>query len=422
MSRKRADDGSAGGEQNDEREGKRRAFESTRRSYLRYGSAVVAGGLLAGCTGGNGSNDSDSTSEESMTADSTGSTEATEATETTSETTEASSGGPYSVSMEPVGTVEFESVPETWFPYTADYADMGVALGEADGLSAIGIKARFGAHLYGEIPGVSVDKSQLTQLWQDGTGKEVFYELDADVHVIDPNFMRNRLQWSQDDIDEVRENIAPFFGNTIFSHAYAWHDYAYYSLYEAFEKVAQLFQKEARYEAFKAHHDEILADVQGQLPDEKPSVAILYPAGVPPEAFYPYRIGGGTQSKQWEDLQVTDALAQNDITDAQAGGGTIDYETLLDIDPDALAIRLQGEITEEYFEENIVSHLRDHPVASELQAVQNDRVIYGGLTYQGPIIHLFQLEQAAQGLYPDTFGDEQLFDRQRISDIVAGDV
>lgn len=60
--------------------------------------------------------------------------------------------------MELVGTLEFESVPETWFPYTADYADMGVALGHGDGLAAIGVKARFGSHLYEELPDVSVDK------------------------------------------------------------------------------------------------------------------------------------------------------------------------------------------------------------------------------------------------------------------------
>jgi iron complex transport system substrate-binding protein len=50
-------------------------------------------------------------------------------------------------------------------------------------------------------------------------------------------------------------------------------------------------------------------------------------------------------------------------------------------------------------------------------------VFYSGLTYQGPILHLFQLERAAHGIYPETFGaDEELFDRQRVADIVTGDV
>ena len=389
-------------------------YESpTRRDYMKYGSAVISGGLLAGCAG---------QSESGTTSEPTQSDEGTDSSETTeSESDHTTSDGSYSVTMEPVGTVEFESVPEKWFPYTADYADMGVALGEGDGLSAVGVEARFGTHLYEELPGVSVDKSNLTELWNDGTSKEVFYELDADVHVIDPNFMVNRLQWSQDDVDEIRENVGPFFGNTVFSRSYDWHDYTDYTLYGAFEKLAQLFQKEERYEAFKQYHDDLLSDVQSRLPSDTPDIALLYPAEVPPESFYPYRLGEGTQAKHWRDLQVGDALAKNDITDAQAGGGTIDYEALLDIDPGALVVRLQGEISPEYFEENIVSHLRNHNVASELTAVKNDRVIYGGLTYQGPIIHLFQLERAAQGLYPDEFGGEQLFDRQRVADIVNGD-
>jgi iron complex transport system substrate-binding protein len=109
------------------------------------------------------------------------------------------------------------------------------------------------------------------------------------------------------------------------------------------------------------------------------------------------------------------------VTDAQVGGETIDYEVLLEIDPEVIAIRLSGEITGGWVDENVTTHMREHPIASELTAVKNDRVIYGGMTYQGPIIHLFQLEGAAQGLYPDEFGGEQLFDRDRVADIVNGE-
>jgi iron complex transport system substrate-binding protein len=383
-----------------------RTGRATRREYVKYGSALVGGGLLAGCVGAGGSGRSSTAAGAETAADTAGGP------------TEDSS---YSVTMEPVGTVEFDRVPETWFAYTGDYADMGVALGRADGLRAIGVRPRFGTHLYDELPGVSVDKGELTQLWQDGTGKEVFYELDADVHVIDPNFMVNRLGWSPGDVAEITENVAPFFGNTIFTRVYGWHDYRYYSMYEAFEKLAGVFQERERYEAFERYHDEVIADVHARLPDETPDVAVLYPAGVPPESFYPYLVGSGTQSKHWNDLKVGDALARHGVTDAQAGGGTIDYETLLEIDPDALAIRLQGEVTPEYFEDEIVSHLRNHEVASELRAVRNDRVVYGGLTFQGPIIHLFQLERAARGLYPEAFGDDPLFDRRRVAEIVRGD-
>jgi hypothetical protein len=80
---------------------------------------------------------------------------------------------------------------------------------------------------------------------------------------------------------------------------------------------------------------------------------------------------------------------------------------------------------------------RSDPVASEITAVQTGRMYPQGARYQGPILHLFQLEMTAKQLYPDIFGewppyekgpypeipaDEQLFDRQRVADIVAGDV
>ena len=383
--------------------------ELSRRTLLGAGAAAGIS-LAAGCTGGDG------------TATENASTESETATETATETavqTDTADPG-YSVSMAPVGTVEFDEVPETWVPFTGDYADMGVALGQADGLAAIGLRSRYGTHYYEELPGVSVDTSELTELYQEGTDPELFYEIDADVHVVDPNFMINRLGWDQNDVDEVTENGAPFFGNTGFSQVYDWHDYRYYSMYEALERLAELFQQRDRYEAFTAYHDEVLADVSSRLPAEGPEVAVLFPADVPPNAFYPYLVGEGTSSKQWRDLGVNDALAQNGVADAQVSGSTIDYETLLEIDPDAIAVRLGGNITDQYFDDNIRSHMEDHDVASQLTAVQNDRVIYGGMTYQGPIVHLFQLEAAAQGLYPDEFGGEQLFDRQRVADIVTG--
>ncbi|MEY7849972.1 ABC transporter substrate-binding protein [Natrarchaeobius sp. A-rgal3] len=369
---------------------------------MKYGGTIVGTGLLAGCVGideGETGTDDDDSPTESETTDETG----------------------YSVSMEPVGTLEFDEPPETWLAYTGDYADMGVALGQADGLSAIGVRERFGTHHYEELPGVSVSSADLTELWNEGTGKEVFYELDVDLHVVDPNFMEHRLGWSEDDVGEIADNVAPFFGNTGFTRVYDWHDYRYYSMYEAFEKLANVFRERERYEAFSAYHDEILAEVEGRLPSSSPELAVLYPDGIPPEGFYPYLIGEGTQSKHWRDLNVDDALAAAGIKDTQTDGGTIDYETLLEIDPDAIAIRIQGEITEEYFEREIRSHLRDHAVAGDLRAVRNDRVFYGGLTYQGPIIHLFQLERAARGLYPEEFGGERLFDRERVADIVTGD-
>jgi iron complex transport system substrate-binding protein len=369
---------------------------TTRRDVVKYGGALLAGSALAGCTG---------------------------APESQSDTTTAATTASptHSVTMEPVGTVEFDTVPETWVPFTGDYADMGVALGQADGMEGIGLKGRYAAHLYEELPGVSVDEADLAQLWQDRTGKEIFLELDADVHVIDPNFMINRLQWTEGDVVEIRETVAPFVGNTSFTRAYEWHDYRYYSMYEALEKLATLFDERERYEAFRDYHDAVLAAVEDRLPDRTPEVAVLVPADTPPESFWPYRIGQGTQSKHWNDLGVADAFDDTEVADAQAGGGRIDYERLLSIDPDVIAIRRSGETTQGWVDENVTAHMEDHPVAGDLRAVQDDRVVYGGRTYQGPIIHLFQLETVAQGLYPDAFGGEELFDRDRVAEIVRGE-
>lgn len=376
----------------------------TRRTVLGTAAAAASAGLLAGCiTKGDDADEDEPGGNESGTDD-------------------PNDDGSYSVTMEPVGTVEFDSVPETWFPYTGDYADMGVALGQADGLAAIGIRGRYGSHYYDEIPGLSVDESELTQLWQGSTDREVFYKLDADVHLIDPNFMINRIGWNQDKIDEIESDVAPFVGNTIFSGGYSWHDYTLYSLYEAFEKVAEVFQERERYGAFASLHDDVLADVQSRVPDETPDVAVLLPAEVPPESFYPYVIGDGTQSKQWNDLGVGRALAESDVADFHETRGTIDYETLLDVDPDVIAIRLNDDIRSQGFEGEIVDHMKDHSVAKELTAVQTDRVIRGGMSYQGPIINLFQTEQAAQAIFPDEFGGEELFDRDAVGDIVAGEL
>jgi iron complex transport system substrate-binding protein len=51
---------------------------------------------------------------------------------------------------------------------------------------------------------------------------------------------------------------------------------------------------------------------------------------------------------------------------------------------------------------------------------------------QGPVINLFNTEQLAKALSPETFGDptgmdpvpdgERLFDRQRVADVVTGDL
>jgi len=340
--------------------------------------------------------------------------------------------GSYSVSMAPMGEVAFDSVPEKWIAYDGAYADMAVALGQADGITGIGYAARYYTYVYDELDGVSVDRSVLTEneLLGDTISKEPFYELDNDVHLMDPKMLINWFGWKQADVDEIRENVAPFFGNLIFRREDKWHDYRYYSLYEAFEKVAKVFQQEERYTAFKEYHDEFLAEVQSQLPsaDDRPNVLLVYAAEDEPDKFSPYRLNDqGTSKKQWHDLGVSDALSGTGIEGlSTTDRGRIDYEAMLEVDPDVIMVRGQERKTADEFQNTVLAYMQDHEVASELTAVQNGRVYRGGFLHQGPIQNLFLTERAAQQLFPDTFGavtsDEQLFDRQRVSDIVTGDV
>jgi iron complex transport system substrate-binding protein len=383
----------------------------TRREYVKYGGAVVGGTLLAGCAG---QSDSGSTPTE------------TGGDETTATDTETSEETSYSVTMAPMGTVEFDTIPEKWAPYSGDYADMAVALGQADGITGIGGADRYYTYVYDELPDVSVDRETIESNPEVRT-KEQFYELDSDVQLYDPQML---FDWDQSDVEEIANNVAPFVGNLIFRREDEWHDYRYYTLYEAFEKVAQVFQQEERYRAFERLHDGFIADIQAQMPpaSERPNVLLTFEGTNEPETFSPYRLNDrGTSKKQWRDLGVSDALAGTGVEGlSTTDRGELDYENLLEVDPDVLLVRGHERKSAAEFRDTVLAYMQDHPVGSELRAVQNGRVYRGGYLYQGPIHNLFLTERAAKQLYPDEFGevtsDEQLFDRQRVADIVNGDI
>ncbi|MGZ0745677.1 ABC transporter substrate-binding protein [Haloparvum sp. AD34] len=380
----------------------------SRRQALTLGAGTLA--ALAGCTG----------------SDDSGSTETAAETETaTEETATEEEMESYTVSMAPVGDVEFDSVPETWLSYFPGYADMGVALGHGEGLEAVGNVPRYHTDAYDELEGVSVNKDDLTQLIGDGgIDKELYYELGVDVHLTDPKWLTNNSFFGlgEDDVEEIESNVSPFIGNTIFRRTDTWHDYRYYSLYGAFEKVAEIFQEQERYEALKSFHDDYVAEVQSQLPsaDQRPNALLTFGAGDQPDEFAPYRLTDkGTNKKQWHDLGISDALAGTGIEGlSTTERGYIDFETMLEVDPDVILMRGQETKTREEFQDTVVSYMKDHNVASDLTAVKNDRVFRGGPIYQGPIQHLFNLERAAKQLFPDTFEGE-LFDRDRVAEIVV---
>jgi iron complex transport system substrate-binding protein len=390
----------------------------TRRETLKYGGAVLGGGLLAGCQ--------DSAGDDG------------EATDTPTETPGAptSTGTPadesYSVTMAPMGSVEFDAVPEVWLPYGGDYADMGVALGQADGMAGIGQAGEYYTDVYEELPGVSVGRERIAanDLVEAGMSKELFYEIDADVHVIDTEMLHHWFDWSDADVAEIRDGVGPFLGNMIFRRSDDWHDYRFYTLYQAFEKLAALFQERARFRAFKELHDEFIASVQSRMPpaEDRPDVLLTFEGTNEPETFSPYRLTDkGTSKKQWRDLGVGDALAGTGIENLSTENrGELDYENLLTVDPDVLLIRGHEEKSATEFRETVLASMREHPVGSELRAVQNGRVYRGGYLRQGPIHNLFLTERAAQQIYPEEFGevteDVTLFDRGRVAEIITGNL
>ncbi|WP_246998854.1 ABC transporter substrate-binding protein [Halosolutus gelatinilyticus] len=390
----------------------RNEIDARTRREIVAGGAAVGGALVAGCVSG---------------------TEQAGESDRDESNTDAGDES-YTVSMEPMGEVTFESVPERWMAYFSTYGDMGIALGQLDGLEALIFAENWPDQFYETVPGLGVDLGDVDQLMGDsGIDKETFYELDCDVHLFDRNFIaRLDDSWDDDDFDEIDSAVGPIFGNLIRRRGEEWHDYTYYSLYEAFEKIADVFQERARYGAIKAIHDEFVGTIETGLPpeNERPEIGLFsinsdFDGG----SFYAYPIVGGNEHKHLRDLGIRDAFDQHiDGTHTEW-----DYEQLLEVDPDVLVFSFGfSHATAAEFDDRMAA-LRDHPVGSKLAAVRNDRLYRGGTAYQGPIINLIQTEIAAKQFYPDVFGewngvealaedDEQLFDHRRIGEIVGGSI
>jgi iron complex transport system substrate-binding protein len=267
---------------------------------------------------------------------------------------------------------------------------------------------------------------------ESGIDKEVFYEMDADVHLLDPNFIGLLDDdWEQEDFAEIATNVGPIVGNSIRRRNEDWHGYRYYSLYDAFEKIAQVFQQREQYEALRAVHDDLLSAIQSELParENRPTVGLLsINSNFEDGAFYAYPVHGGNGHKQYRDLRMRGAF--DDVI--QGGYAEWDYEQILEVDPDTLLFQYGfSHVSTEEFERRMDA-MREDPVGRQLSAVQNDRLYRGGTSYQGPLINLFQTEAAAKQFYPETFGawdgldtlsdeDDRLFDYQRVADIIDGD-
>ena len=383
-----------------------RGRSPTRRQYLTCGGALLTGMTLAGC---------------SSRDDPGGSTPAsTDAPESDAGTDRE---GAYEACLNPTGCVSFETEPETWISYQYGYGDIGIALGKGDGYLATNRPENYPDYFYDELPGLAFDAGSLVDI--NGGDIELFYDLDPDLLLMDPYNAAGRFRWTVDDVEKLEENVAPFFGHFNRRYGYRFHDevdYERLTLLDTFEAVATLFDERDRYDAIAGMHEELEATVTDRLQpaEERPEIALMG-GGSDPEAgefALLSALGDGYETRQYRTLGVEDAISETDASPWY----TTDYEGLLELDPDAIVVHWTIQLSEAEFDARFRDPLGDHPVGSELTAVDAGRIYRGGTAEQGPIINLFQTELAARQLYPDRFdGDENLFERERLGDAVQGD-
>ena len=390
----------------------------TRRECMKYGGAVVGGGLFAGCTG-----QSDSGSSDAKTPTETGS----------------DGDGSYEVCLPEPGCVEFDAPPSSFMTYRAAGTDMVMALGQADGFRSVWQKDQFPWEMYDEFPGVStpnVDSIESVSYNEDySVDKEWFYELDCDLHVIGPQYLTG---WalSAEDIEELQTNVAPFFFQYGRGPEFANEKgFEFLGLYPIFEQVAKVLQAHDRYEQFEQLNDEFVENIRSQLPKKKnkPSVGVI---SIGDEAtMNAYKADNpGWGKRQYRTLQIKNAFTDQ-IPENKRFIET-DFETLVEADPDII-FELSGfwnADSQEEFEETVVKQLQNDPVASKVTAVQDGRVHVSGNNSQGPLLSMLQTEVLAKQMHPEVFGgprsvydigtvpDEPLFDRQRVADIINGDI
>ena len=419
----------------------------TRRAWFAGGTALLSGGLLAGCLGGEDGTETPAESTPTRTDTEVDPTATATPTETVASTddapaeaqdTDEATGG-YSVTMAPTGEVTFEETPADIFTIMNPYAEMALALGRGKDVNAV-YAVEYTNSLMDAITapldGVAVDWSDCFDSWNPS--KEKLYDLDSDVHLADPAHVVTMGKWERQDVEEISERVAPWFGNK-FSAAHgqppeAYADsYDYYTLWETFGHVAAVLREEERYEILRREHETLVSTIRdGRPPEsERPTVTMVLPS-TSDDTMWVYEVNGpGYHAAHSRPLGAVDAFADDD----SVGSGTqIDYEELLDADPDVLVIL--GGIVDAHDMPAIRETLAEDPVAGAVSAVRNDRIYAQGGRHQGPLLNLFQLEMGAKQLYPEQFGawpryesgpypalsaDEQLFDHQRVAETITGD-
>ena len=397
-----------------------------RRQLLASGASLIAAGF-AGCAGSS-TDGTDSTDQSPGTE-----TDSNIASETANSGTTASDPTSYTVRMEPNDPYTFEEVPETYGVGTSPFIDMGMALGihptATTGLERAPLK-------FYDLLDLGFDESQIVKIASDaesGYDKENFYAADADVWLISRNNISRYVNWDASDFVDVESQTGPFLGTTLrfAPQSAVQNEPNPYTMYEAFEKVADIFQRQQRFQAWQSLHNDLMSTIEDALPpeDERPTVAAIW-RGVSPDSgrfrIAPlHRLGNNTKSYY--------RLGMQDAFKGQYPDGPVGYEELTRADPDYIgAVGALTSATHEEFVNTVIDPFENNENGQRLRAVQNGNVIRSGGQYMGPIVDMFSTEAVAKQVYPDEFGEwpgavsdipesEQLFDRQRLIDIVNGD-
>jgi iron complex transport system substrate-binding protein len=348
---------------------------------------------------------------------------------------------PYSVTMSPMGTVQFKHVPRRAVTLDANYNDILVALDEGDKLAATGYRGNNFDGFYKNL-GVSAhyDPQRLPYLSSGGgTGfdKERLYSLRADVHHIDPLQLAATKGWSQSDVEEISRNVGPFFANRYSrDNSYQGKEpYEYYSLFDLSARVGDVYRRADRIAKLKSVYDEMVRQIANKLPprEKRPRVGLIFYTN---GRFTPYSIDhGGFGQAQYRDVGARDAFAAIEANTYGGSGGRgalLDKEGLLALDPDVLIVPFaiypasQSATSRVNYEQLL--ELKDDPLAQRLTAFRKGHIYPGGTPLQGPVFYLFQIEMAAKQIYPEIFGPyrddqnypepERLFDRRRVAEIL----
>lgn len=347
--------------------------------------------------------------------------------------------GARAVTMEPAGTWHVTQPPRRVVAYQAIEAEMALALGR--GADLVGMfdrqnLATLQRLYYDQLHGVRVPLGDIAEIpFAEQMDREIFYQLDPDVFLIDPRLPLVSWGWGADDVKEIANRVAPFFGNFIrYPRDGSWGPaYPRYSLDESFAIHAQLFGRQQRYRRFAEFRDKAISRIRDRLPppEQRPRICLINIGSKPEKGqFYLVNISeGGARVRQYGDLGLEQSFDPKDH--ATGSFGECDYETLAEIDPPVIIVHWATTkcADAEEFRQRYVEPMRNHPVGQRLRAVQEGMVLPGGTGEQGPITHLFQLEMVAQQLFPDRFGrwrwgqipEDPQFDRERLAAIIRGE-